>query len=60
MSTIKQCKCDPRSWGAKVGEICEHYEPILLSLDRLISICDTCHHNEACHYDKQTEQYKTQ
>lgn len=52
MTDIQKCKCDPDSWGQRVGEICDNYEPILLSLDRIISICDNCHHDEKCHDEK--------
>jgi len=49
MATIKDCTCDPDTWGYKVPDICEHYEPIMLSTERIITICDICHHDERCH-----------
>jgi hypothetical protein len=49
MTDIQKCKCDPATWGYKVPAICEHYEPIMLSMDRIVNICDVCHHDEGCH-----------
>jgi len=46
---MSDCKCDPDTWGHRIGQICDTYEPILLSEDRMISVCDICHHDERCH-----------
>ena len=49
MTNIQKCKCDPITWGVRVPDICDHYEPIMLSLERIVNICDNCHHDEECH-----------
>lgn len=61
-ATIKQCKCDPASWGNNVNNVCSVYTPVLIlgSDAKIVSVCAKCYHGENCHKEVENHVQHTQ